>query len=164
MEIELDSLTLTRYSDEFIELKNEFVKGESYSEYIHYISERLENSQNIDRVFDSAFVVLDGDCPIGYLYISNSRGDEVFLEYALLKEYRGKGYASTLIDEVTDYLFEEFNIRSIRLDIDPSNKSSMNVAGACGYIEDEEEYASRNYMGRIQFVKDNYYYNSKRRK
>ena len=105
-------------------------------------------------------MVEDLGTPIGYLYISSLIRDEVFLEYAVLKEYRGKGYGSTIIRETSDYLFENHNIRSIRLDIDPSNKNSINAAEACGYTVDEEEFASRNYTGRMQFVKDNEYYMS----
>ena len=165
MNIELESLKLVRFSDEYIDLKEEFEKGKSYSDYIHDIGNRLEKSRrNSNSLFDSAFVVLDGCEDVGYLYISNTKDDEVFLEYSILEEFRGMGYASDLISEVSDYLFEEHNIRSIRLDIDPSNKNSMNVACACGYVEDEEEYATRNYNGRIQFVKDSYCYSSRRGK
>ena len=89
--------------------------------------------------------------------------DEVFLEYAVLKEERGKGYGSDIVRETTDYLFQNHNIRSIRLDIDPSNKNSINAAEAAGYSVDEEEFASRNFTGRMQFVKDSEYYVSKRR-
>lgn len=165
MNIDLESLRLVRYNDRYIDLKEEFEKGNSHSDYIHYIGERLVKSkENKDSLFESAFVVLDRDEEIGYLYISNVKNDEVFLEYAILEEFRGMGYASDLINEISDYLFEKHNIRSIRLDIDPSNKNSMNVACACNFVEDEEEYASRNYMGRVQFVKDSYCYNSKRSK
>jgi len=165
MNIKLDSFNLVRFNDNYVELKNKFDNGDSHSDYIHQIGERLEKSRENNRtLFESAFVVLDGDEDVGYLYISNARDDEVFLEYAILKEFRGMGYASNLINEVSNYLFEEYNIRSIRLDIDPSNKNSMNVASTCGFIEDEDEFASRNYIGRMQFVKDNYFYTSKRRK
>lgn len=164
MNIKLESLVLVRYNDMYVNLKKEFEEGDSYSGYIHDIGQRLEKSKNNKCLFDSAFVVLDGNEDVGYLYISNVKNDEVFLEYSILEEFRGMGYASSLISEVSDYLFEEQNIRSIRLDIDPSNKNSMNVACACGYVEDEEEYATRNYSGRIQFVKESYCYSSRRRK
>ena len=90
--------------------------------------------------------------------------DEVFLEYAVLKEYRGMGYASDLVREVSSYLFENYNIKSIRLDIDPSNKNSILVANSCGFNLDEEDYESKNYVGKMQFVKDSDCYISKRKK
>lgn len=165
MNIQLESLFLTRYNPEkHLPLKQELETGESSSEFIHQIGERLESSKDNDRsIYTSAFVVEDLGTPIGYLYISSMVRDEVFLEYAVLKEERGKGYGSDIIRETTDYLFKNHNIRSIRLDIDPSNKNSINAAEACGYSVDEEEFASRNFTGRMQFVKDSEYYVSKRR-
>ena len=162
MNIELNSILLTRYSeDKHKTLKDELETGASHSSFIHQIGERLEDSKDNNKsIYQSAFVVEDLGTPIGYLYISSLIRDEVFLEYAVLKEYRGKGYGSTIIRETSDYLFENHNIRSIRLDIDPSNKNSINAAEACGYTVDEEEFASRNYTGRMQFVKDNEYYMS----
>ena len=64
----------------------------------------------------------------------------------------------------SEYLFEKHNVSSIRLDTDPSNEGSMMVANACGYMLDEEEYESRNYIGKMQFVRDSTCYVSKRRK
>lgn len=165
MNIELESLRLTRYKEEkHQKLKDEFEKGESHSNFIHQIGSRLENSKNIDRnIYQSAFVVEEEEIPIGYLFISSRIRDEVFLEYAVLKPYRGLGYGSAIIRQTADYLFQNHNIRAIRLDIDPSNKNSILAAEACGYTLDEEEFASRNYTGRMEFVKDSTYYVSKRR-
>ena len=165
MNIELDSLVLTRYSEEkHKRLKENFESGESHSDFIYQIGSRLENSKNNNRsIYQSAFVVEDLGVPVGYLFISNRIRDEVFLEYAVLKEYRGMGYGSDIVRKTTDYLFQNHNIKDIRLDIDPSNKNSINTAEACGYTLDEDEFASRNYTGRMQFVQDSTYYVSKRR-
>ena len=165
MNIELKSILLTRYSeDKHKTLKDELETGASHSQFIHQIGERLEESKdNHKSIYQSAFVVEDLGIPIGYLYISRMIHDEVFLEYAVLKKYRGNGYGKTILREASDYLFEKHNIKSIRLDIDPSNKNSISAAEACGYTVDEEEFASRNYIGRMQFVKDNEYYMSKHR-
>lgn len=165
MNIELDSLVLTRYSEEkHKRLKEDFESGESHSDFIYQIGSRLENSKNNNRsIYQSAFVVEDLGVPVGYLFISNRIRDEVFLEYAVLKEYRGMGYGSDIVRQTTDYLFQNHNIKDIRLDIDPSNKNSINTAEACGYTLDEDEFASRNYTGRMQFVQDSTYYVSKRR-
>lgn len=124
MNIELDSLVLTRYSEEkHKRLKENFESGESHSDFIYQIGSRLENSKNNKRsIYQSAFVVEDLGVPVGYLFISNRIRDEVFLEYAVLKEYRGMGYGSDIVRQTTDYLFQNHNIKDIRLDIDPSNK------------------------------------------
>lgn len=166
MNIELETLRLVRYSDyKYRELKEELENGRSSSDYIHQIGERLELSKDNDKsIYQSAFVVLDEDVPIGYLFISSMVCDEVFLEYSVLKDFRRMGYASSIVSEISDYLFQNHNIRSIRLDIDPSNKNSVLVANSCGFMLDEEEFESRNYVGKMQFIKESDCYVSKRRK
>lgn len=166
MNIELQTLSLTRYDErKHGTIKEELEKGKSSSDYIHQIGERLEQSSGNDKsIFQSAFVVQDEDTPVGYLYISSLINDEVFLEYAVLKDFRGQGYASDMVSETTEYLFKKHNIRSIRLDIDPSNKNSMLVANSCGFLLDEEDYESRNFTGKMQFIKESDCYESKRKK
>lgn len=163
MNIDLETLTLVRYSEEFEDVKEKLDKGESSSNFIHQVGERLEMTRDNNSVFQSAYVVLDYDMPVGYLFISSLVKDEVFLEYAVLKEHRGKGYASDIVDETTRYLFENHNMRSIRLDIDPINKNSILVAKSCGFMVDEDEYEARNFLGKMLFIKENEYYISKRR-
>ena len=166
MEVKLETLKLVRYFESKHKfLKDELEFGKSSSGYIHQIGERLDLSKNNDKsIFHSAFVVVDADTPIGYLFISSMINDEVFLEYAILKEYRGMGYASDIVTEISDYLFQNYNIRSIKLDIDPSNKNSIYVANACGFILDEEEFESRNFIGKMKFIKESDCYISKRKR
>jgi len=166
MNIQLESLSLARFDEtKHVHVKDEFENGPSSSEFINEIAKRLELSKNNTKsIYQSAFIVESNDVPIGYLFISKMINDEIFLEYAVLKNFRRQGFGKKIIDEITAYLFEKHNIKSIRLDIDPSNKNSIFLADSCGYTADDEEYASRNFVGRIQFVKDNEYYISKRRK
>lgn len=165
MNIELETLVLIRYNDDkHSELKSEFL-GNSNSKYVQKIDERLELSRNNDKsIYQSAFVVEDNGTSIGYLYISNISNDEVFLECSVLKEFRKQGYGSRILREVSDYLFETHNIRNIRLDIDPSNIGSITTAKSCGFDLDEEEYENRNFIGKMQFVKESDCYISKREK
>lgn len=164
MDIELETLCLLRYNkDKYKEVLDELDKGESSSKYIHQIKERLELS-NYNSIYQNAYIVLDKEIPVGYLYISSMINDEVYLEYSILKEYRGMGYATDLLYEVSNYLFKNYNIRNIKLDIDPSNKGSILVATSNGYILDEDDYERRNYIGKMKFVKESDCYVSKRRK
>ena len=164
MTINLETLTLIRYSKtDYQNVKEELENGPSSSKYIHEIGERLEQSKDNNTIFQSAFIVLDGGTPVGYVYISSMINDEVYLEYAILKEFRQMGYASDLVNELSDYLFENHNIRSIKLDIDPSNKNSTLVAESCGFYLDEEDFESRNFQGKMKFIKDSHCYISKRR-
>jgi len=164
--IKLDTLELIRYNEEKHSLlKDDFEHGASFSPHIYKIGERLELSKNNkDSIYQSAFVVEDNNIPIGYVFISNMVNDEVFIEYSILKEYRRKGYGSRLVNEVSDYLFTNNNIKNVKLDIDPSNKNSVFLANSCGFYLDEEDYESRNFIGRMQFIKESDCYISKRKK
>lgn len=166
MNIRLETLNLTRYNEERHKyLKEEFETGESVSKFIHQIGQRLESSKNNhDNIFQSAFVVEDNYVPIGYLYISSNERDEVFLECSFLKRFRKKGYGRTLLNEISNYLFEQHNIRCIKGDVDPSNKNSQQMLEACGYLFDEDEYEARNFIGNMVFFKESDCYVSKRRK
>lgn len=165
MNIKLETLNLTRYDEEKHKfLKDELENGESSSRFIHQIAQRLDNSNFAgENIFQSAFVVLDKDIPIGYVYISSNKKDEVFLECSLLKNFRGKGYGKRLLNEVSNYLFEKHNIRCIKGDVDPSNKNSLVMLKACGYEFDEEDYEERNFIGNMVFFKESECYVPKRR-
>lgn len=164
MNIQLETLSLTRYDEEnHKQIKEELENGVSSSGFIHQIKERLENSNNNKSIFNSAFIILDEDIPVGYLFISSNINDEVFLECSILKEFRGMGYGSRVTNEISDYLFEEQNIRSIKLDIDPNNKKSIMAANSCGFFLDEDDYESRNYTGKMKFIRESDCYINKRR-
>ena len=166
MYIKLETLDLTRYDAEKHRfLKEDLENGESASRFIHQMAQRLDNSIYAgENIFQSAFVVLDREIPIGYVYISSNKNDEVFLEYSLLKSFRGMGYGKRLLNEVSNYLFENHNIRCIKGDVDPSNKNSQMMLESCGYEFAEEDYEERNFMGNMVFFKESECYVSKRKR
>lgn len=161
--IQLASLTLIRYNDSYKDIKEELVSGYSKSEFINEIGKRLEGSRNSRFLFQSAFLVVDKHTPIGYVYFSGVSNDEVFLECSILSNYRGKGYSKRVLNEVSEYLFNNHNIMSVKLDISPNNELSIKSAMSCGFYPDEEDYEKRNYGGKIVFVKDSDCYEMKRR-
>lgn len=73
-------------------------------------------------------------------------------------------YGSKIINELSDYLFDNYNIRCVKLDIDPSNINSIKTAESFGFLLDEDEYERRNYTGRMVFYKESDCYINKRRK
>ncbi len=162
--IKLDTISLCRYEPRYADLKNSF-KNESKSRFINSITERLESSMYNDNfTFQSAYVVLDKDIPVGYAYLSSVHNDEVFLEVSVLKEYRGRKLGKRITNEICDYLFTNHNIKCVKLDIDPSNKVSLISAESCGFVCDEEEYEARNFCGKVVFTKESDCYINKRRK
>lgn len=167
MNIKLENIELCIYDDnnqKHNEVLNKF-DGESKSNYIHEIKERIKNTINKKNIpFDSGFFVIFNNEIVGYIFISRKILDEIFIEYSLLKEYRGNGYAKIILNNVSNYLMNEYNIKSISLDIDPSNISSIRTAIGAGYEIDEEEYIKRNMTGKVLYRLDNYNYVNKRRK
>ena len=59
---------------------------------------------------------------------------------------------------------DNYNIKSISLDIDPSNLPSISTALSVGYVVDDEEYINRGMEGKILYRMDNYNYINKRKK
>lgn len=167
MELVLDNIKLCFYDDKISghkELLLEF-DGDSKSDYIHDIRTRLVNNQKKkDLPFDVGYVVCLNDIFIGYVFISKRVNDEIFVEYSIVNEFRGKGYGKLVLSEVSEYLFNNYNIKSISLDIEPSNIASIMTAVSVGYIEDEEEYMKRNMCGKVLYRMDNYNYVNKRKK
>lgn len=166
MHIDLKTITLTRYDQtRHKELMEELDHKDSKSRFIHNIKDRLvASSYQQDFSFASAYVIEENNIPVGYTYLSPRNKDSVFIEISLLKQARGRGLGSRTLTEVSDYLFTKYNIKEVRADVDPSNEKSMNMLIGCGFSPDEEEYAQRGYTGKIEFVKDSYCYQSKRRK
>lgn len=106
----------------------------------------------------------ENNIPVGYTYLSPMKNDAVFIEMSLLRQIRGKGLGSRTLTEFSDYLFINHNIKEVRADVDPSNEKRINMLLNYGFSPDEEEFRERGYTGKMEFVKDSYCYESKRRK
>ena len=168
MDFKLNNLSLYLY-DNYNFKHNELVKelevGDSSSSYIHDIRTRLNDGKNKkDIPFGVGFIVGLKDEFIGYVFISKRIKDEIFLEYSLINEFRGKGYGKLVLSEVSDYLFTNYNIKSITLDIEPSNIPSIMTAVSVGFDVLEDDYLERNMNGKILYRMDNYKYENKRKK
>ncbi len=167
MQILLEGILLRTYDSQNIEdqaIIQKFPVKEDKNSFIHSIGTRLmQNNRSKNFPFQTAFFVESRGNVVGYLYISSIRNDEVYLEYFILEEYRRQGYGKCLLGSVTRYLETNYNIRKLKLDIDPSNQNSLNLALSCGFELEEEDYQNCGMNGRMQFSRDNYYYVDKKR-
>ncbi len=163
MRIDLGDIYLEPFQPNLLEHKAvlESYQWKSSSKFISMIDEMLiQNRKSKDYPFGMGFVVtLKSGEAVGYLFISSRRNDEVYLEYSILKNKRNCGYGKMCLDLVTQYLFSNYNIRDIALDIDVSNEASMKTALGCGYFEDEDAV-----NGKIILKNYNLNYVDKRRK
>lgn len=138
---------------------------QSQGSYIHQLEERLRDSRKGDGLlFSNAYLALFQGTIFGYLYVSSMRKNSVYLEYMVLEQFRGQHLGSKLLDETTNFLFENFdNLKEIHLDISRDNQKSINTAESCGYYFDSDTYDFNQRPDRLDYVKDNPYYKDMRR-
>lgn len=87
--------------------------------------------------------------PFGYgglfeIDLENKRAE---IGYGLLKEYWGRGFASSILEIITKYGFEELNLHRIYGLVDPENKASLRVLEKNGYLKEgtmHNYYFARN--------------------
>lgn len=63
--------------------------------------------------------------------------------YAILPEYRRRGYASAAVNGLTNYLLQNYSFPHVMLDISMENKDSERVAMKCGF---EVPYPRAGYL------------------
>lgn len=153
--IKIDNICLECFYKERHEyILKEFI-GESKSDMIHQIDERLINSRKTEQ-FESnnAYLINMNNTIVGYIYTSGNLKNYIYFECSLLRQYRNKGLGSYILNTLTDYIFENnTQLKEIRLNIDRSNSPSMNIALKNDFINDED-YLSK----KIDFIKSNPYY------
>ncbi len=144
-----------------MEVYNDLDKGESKSNMISLIGERLLLSRKTSELeYQNAYLISKNSQILGYLYLSSKSMDHIYVELSILKKYRKNKIGSQVLNEVTDYIFLNNNdLKEIRLSIDKSNIGSMKVAMNAGYFYDDDDYRNE----KIDFTKDNPYYISKKR-
>lgn len=132
--------------------------GNSKSSYVKQVEERINNSQE-GKIFDNAFLVSCGEITIGYLFISSKPKNYIFLEYLLIKDARNKKYGRNMLQEIEDYLFQNYtDLQEIRLDIDNSNIASQTIAENIGYYSDPDDLIYQTNPTSMIYKKFNPYY------
>lgn len=160
--MKLETLNLVCYNDSYFDILNK-LKEDDVNHYVKQIDERLilGNHENEIKLGSGYFVELDSKI-IGYIYFSPISNYRMYLEYSILKSERGKGYGTLLLSEATNYIFNNYNIRNINLNINKSNLASMNTALSCGYTYDECDLI--NNSDNIDFSQSNPFFVCKSRR
>lgn len=127
--------TIAKGSDEEINFYKELIKDDTINYRVHGLS-GLTLSTNKYPFLGRAFLTSLNDHLFGYIHIGNYNKEEkaVYLKVAIHKNNRGLGYGKLLLEEITDYIFLNYEeIESIKLKIERDNLASINTANACGY-------------------------------
>lgn len=135
----LNNLTLVNFdkeNKEHLEFLKKLIHDESIKKWFNGICSGLISNPN-NEFFGHSFFVKDNEDLVGYVNIGdfNTNEKSVYLRSAVEKNKRGKNYGKTILADITDYIFDNFNeVESIRLKIDRENKASLMTANACGYL------------------------------
>lgn len=160
--MKLGIFNLINYDDSYADILNKLNEDDK-NHYVKQIDERLILGNHEDEFkLESGYLVELNGKIIGYIYFSSISNYRIYLEYSILKSERRKGYGKLLLSEATDYIFNNYNIRNINLNIDKSNLASMELALSCGYTYDENELIYNN--NSIDFIQTNPYFLDKRKR
>ena len=158
--MKIGEFELIFYNEEYKEIKDEFVDGKSSSRFINNIDNRLNIKKN-DDFFNHGYLIKLNNDIVGYLYVSGITNNNIYLEYSIRLDYRNQKIARNLLENVTNYICENYNINEIKLNIYKDNRASQKVAEECGYyLQNEEEYL---YKVDSDFVINNQYFINKNR-
>lgn len=110
--------------------------------------------------FEHAFLVSHNDNLVGYISTSSINKIEhfVYLRLAIAKQKRGKGYGKTLLNEITEYIFNKYpEVKSIHLKIAKDNKPSLMASSSCGYTLLKDDFYVKNnpytYSNKVKTIK-----------
>lgn len=132
--------------------------------YLYSIEQLFHNKEYIDRnyllkndIYHSPYAIYYCDTPIGFMEISNvfESLKMVDISYALLKKFRGNGYASKTLREISRIILSDkiIDIQLISLIIDITNKSSQSVAVRAGFVDDGLSSKQHEEQGYIRYQK-----------
>lgn len=91
-------------------------------------AQRLHYRQNYDAAEYS--IILDGDVPIGRLYIHRRPEDVRVMDIALMPEYRGRGIGAMLVQNILDAAAAEGKSVSIHVEM---NNPAMRMYERLGF-------------------------------
>lgn len=98
-------------------------------------------SDNFQEEFGSGyyFARIDENI-VFYLEVSPiSKKGILSLSYATLPEYRRMGYASHILKEVMDVLFQNLGVQEIHLTVLPDNVASVSLAHKLVFVKEKED-------------------------
>ncbi len=142
--------------------KDELIYGEHG--YLHSIESLFKSKQYINReyltsgsIYQAPYAIYRNEDPIGYMELSKYHEHLkcVYLCYALLDRYRGNGYATKTLMNISEKILQDIinDVQKVVLVIDPDNLKSQAVATRAGFISDGLSYEEHVEQGFAQYIK-----------
>lgn len=133
--VKTKSFDLYEYDYNNLDLRSTLIKlsnDDSTKMFLGNLQIFIENVRKNFDPYSEVYIAYYHDNPIGL--VSLNFLDSVYeICYAILPEMREKGFASSLLKEYTEYIFENTNIEELYLYINTANKVSAIVARNSGY-------------------------------
>jgi RimJ/RimL family protein N-acetyltransferase len=101
------------------------------------------SASSLDRVAEAfrsgtaaPLVIADAktDEPVGLINLQFRSDDVASIAYSVFPDRRGQGIAGRSVQLVAQWATEELEVKELRLEIDPANRSSLRVAEKCGFV------------------------------
>ena len=144
--IPLETLLLERLNkkiNEHCQVLEELNRDMEVCIHLWKLKSQLKYIKSTD-IYKSQFIVYHQNHPIGYLQTSPfiegymQYPNSIALTYAILPSERRKGYATTLLEETSQYIFTK-EIKQVILYILPKNQASYKTAKKAGFEECRED-------------------------
>ena len=152
MIIPLETLSLVTFdknNEKHITFLKRIINDESIKKRFTGFLSRLNSKANYGIIGKSFFVAENKEL-IGFIDIGllNQEEEAVYLRGAIDKSKRGNNYGHKMLNEVSNYIFENYsNVKTIKLKIDKNNYASIKTAESCGF----------NYILNDYYIKSNPY-------
>lgn len=88
-----------------------------------------------NRDVGNSFLIKNTNNYIGYIFISNLNKNERAISMLIEKKMRNMGYGKIVLNSVSEYLFKENLLKSLKVYVKKNNLSSINMVKSCGFEE-----------------------------
>ena len=122
-----------------LEFVNRVRNGYSY-EYLHDSNTfTLEETKNWYYNSNPDFwIILNNNTRIGYFRLSNysKENKNIYIGADIAKEYTGQGFAKQSYNMFMSFLFEEYNLNKISLEVLSTNQRAINLYNKLGFVKE----------------------------
>ena len=165
MIFETERLYVTKWKPRDLNALHELYNDTAIKEFI-LPQLTLEETRSI---FENQLNLYSGDAPFGRYFIVEKSSDRfvgllllkkdskkpgVEIGYSIIKSCWNRGYATEIVKEGIEWLFESEGFTSIYAITGSNNKNSRNVLFKCGFFPEETFFENGEEMNLFELVKE----------
>lgn len=143
VKINMDSVTIRKFTEDDIEKKVEWINNPLNNEYLHYnIPLDIENTRkwflsNKDNTNRHDMVIMYNDTPVGVIGIINidKKKGEYYITLGDVN-YKRKGISFRATELILDYAFKNLKLEKVWLCVDEKNIAARKLYEKIGFIQE----------------------------